>query len=239
MQNTTTLGLNRTGIQMSPVAGPEMIDAAREAPSRAVDTATDMLRIRQAYIEASDRIGSVPVPGTVSGVLLSGVQKMTGRNPEVLLDKLGERAAFERTGTRLYEALIAKCETVADNDIVRLSDLHRFHADEARHFTLIVDEIERLGGDPTAQTPCADTAGVASAGLLQVLTDPRTSVAQCLNAMLTAELTDHAGWELLIELARQAGQGGTADRFRSAFMQEEIHLATMREWLAQITLAEA
>jgi NAD(P)-dependent dehydrogenase (short-subunit alcohol dehydrogenase family) len=32
----------------------------------------------------------------------------------------------------------------------------------------------------------------ASAGLMQVLTDPRTTLAQCLNTILTAELTDNA-----------------------------------------------
>jgi hypothetical protein len=31
-----------------------------------------------------------------------------GKEPIVFLDKLGERAAFERSGTRLYETLIAK-----------------------------------------------------------------------------------------------------------------------------------
>jgi hypothetical protein len=30
-------------------------------------------------------------------------------------------------------------------------------------------------------------------GIIQVLTDPRTSMAQCLQAILTAELTDNAG----------------------------------------------
>lgn len=34
--------------------------------------------------------------------------KMTGTRPEVLVDKLGERLAFKRTSTRLYEAMLMK-----------------------------------------------------------------------------------------------------------------------------------
>ena len=65
--------------------------------------------------------------------------------------------------------------------------------------------MERLGGDPTAQTPCADVTAVASAGLLQAVRDPRTSVTQSLQALLTAELVDNASWELLYTLAREHG----------------------------------
>ena len=45
-------------------------------------------------------------------------------------------------------------------------------------------------------------------GIMQVLTDPRSSLAQCLQVMLTAELTDNDGWELLIKLADNLGYEG-------------------------------
>jgi hypothetical protein len=91
--------------------------------------------------------------------------------------------------------------------------------------------MQELGGDPTAQTPCADVTGTASIGLLQVVTDPRTTLAQSLNAVLTAELTDNAGWELLSELAELAGQSQLSERFAEALAVEEQHLETVREWL--------
>jgi hypothetical protein len=37
-------------------------------------------------------------------------------------------------------------------------------------------------------------------GLMQVLTDPKTSVAQALHAILVAEMPDNVAWEELIEL---------------------------------------
>ena len=61
------------------------------------------------------------------------------------------------------------------------------------YFQLVCEAIEQLGGDPTAMTPCADLVGVQSMGLWQSVSDPRTTLAQCLNTMLVAELADHAG----------------------------------------------
>ena len=55
-----------------------------------------------------DPIGTVPLPGTVKGMAKTSVQKVMGRHPEVLIDALGDRLAFERTGTRLYDAFLGK-----------------------------------------------------------------------------------------------------------------------------------
>jgi hypothetical protein len=38
----------------------------------------------------------------------AAAKAMKGEKPTLLLDKLGERLAFERSGTRLYEALVSK-----------------------------------------------------------------------------------------------------------------------------------
>jgi len=98
--------------------------------------------------------------------------------------------------------------------------------------------VTSLGGDPTAQTPCADVAGTASAGLLQVVTDPRTTLAQSLSAVLTAELTDNAGWELLSELADKVGQKDMAEQFTKALEAEHKHLAVVRNWVESLVMNE-
>jgi len=48
---------------------------------------------------------------------------------------------------------------------------------------MINNAITEIGGDPTVQSPCADVVGVTSLGIMRVLTDPRSSLAQCLQAM--------------------------------------------------------
>jgi hypothetical protein len=99
--------------------------------------------------------------------------------------------------------------------------------------------MQALGGDPTAMTPCADIAGVSATGFLQVITDPRTTMAQALNTMLAVELADNAGWELLIELAQASGHKEMAEGFAVAQTAEERHLAHVKTWLKGAVLGEA
>jgi bacterioferritin (cytochrome b1) len=240
MESETKIGKNRTGLDMSPLDSGEMLQgSARTVPTSEGDEGT-AAAIRADYIRESDRIGSVPPPGTIKGVLQTGLQAITGNRPQVLLDKLGERLAFERSGTRLYEALITKCLASGDqNGIIDMDTLAQIHDEEAQHFELVRQAIEQMGADPTAQTPCADLTGVESLGLIQALNDPRTTVTQGLHTILIAELVDNAGWELLIDLAQGAGQTQLAEQFAGALAEEQQHLETVRSWVQQASLAEA
>ena len=239
MQNATHMGMNRTGAKMSPIDVSRMQEAALNAPETELD-GTSAATMRGEAIAEADRVGSVPLPGTVRGVVTTGISKLKGEKPEVLIDKLGERLAFERSGTRLYEALIAKCEQTPDEGLVPpLVELRRIHDEEAQHFRLLAEVLESLGADPTAQTPSADVSAVMSQGLLQVVADPRTTIPQCLNAILVAELTDNASWELLLQLADDGGHDALAERLRGALAEEEQHLLSVKQWLAAALASEA
>jgi rubrerythrin len=222
--------MNRTGIQMSPLDTKAMLDPGPAARGEEGDESA-LIEMRSVYIANSDSLGSIPLPATVSGALNMAVQALKGDSPQILLDKLGERLAFERTGTRLYDALITKCEVMLDGDIsMTLGDLEQIRADEARHFLLVSDAIESLGGDPTSQTPSADLAGVESMGLVQVLNDPRTTIAQSLHAIVTAELSDKAGWETLVALADEHELSEMVTDFTQALNDEREHLALVQTW---------
>ncbi|MDB5967110.1 MAG: hypothetical protein JWQ72_3610 [Polaromonas sp.] len=254
----TTLGMNRTGSAVSPEGTKAMTDATNEfAPPGPIDTEASKAE-RIVYITESDTIGSIPPPPTVKGMLKSGVAKLTGSNPSVFMDKIGERIAFERTATRLYGVLMTKYEALsqADSDIlpaaanvVRREDgmtidslrgeapaqtLERIRSEELAHFHMLCEAMLHLGGDPTAQTPCADVAGTTALGIMQVITDPRTTLAQSFQAILMAELTDNAGWELLIQLAEDAGENDLTGRFLGALSQEQEHLLTIKSWLTAL-----
>jgi len=238
----TATGPNRTGIAQAPQQVKLMLDAVDElSPPSSIST----LRIdteRQTYITEADSVGSIPP------TLKSKASKARGAGAEtmsLLLDKLGERIAFERTGTRLYDALITKYLALsnvqngsADAAMVEegLASLRKIRADELGHFLMLSECVRSLGGDPTAQTPCADVTATASMGLMQVVTDPRTTLAQSLSAILTAELTDNAGWELLSELAEKSGQPELAARFDEALATEAEHLETVRTWLQSLLM---
>ena len=227
---------NRTGMQSSPDMAEEIIEGANNATPSSEGGAEDIAEYRGEYIAEGFPIGSMPMmPASEEGEADEDTVGMA-----VFLDKLSERLAFERTGVRLYEALLNKCQTLGESAPgPTLEDIEHIGSEELQHFLLINNAITEIGGDPTVQSPSADVVGVASMGLLQVLTDPRSSLAQCLQAMLTAELTDNDGWQLLIKLADNLGFEDMKEEFETALANEEEHLVNVRNWLSECVLDSA
>lgn len=224
---------NRTGIQTAPELAEELIEGANNAAPSSEGGSEDLAQYRAEYISEGFPIGSLPtVP--VSEVEDADEDEIA---MAVFLDKLSERLAFERMGVRLYEALYNKCETLGETvPGPTLEEIQRIGRDELEHLLMVNRTITELGGDPTVESPCADVAGVTSLGIMQVLTDPRTSVTQCLQAMLTAELTDNDGWRLLIQLADNFGFDEVKTEFESALANEVVHLQNVRTWLAECVM---
>lgn len=239
MEKSTVLGTNRTGIDMSPVDSKEMIAFANATTPSSAGDERAIAEMRGRYMAEAGVLGSIPPPGTLKGIASTAIHKLTGKNPEAFIDKLGGRVAFERTGVRLYDALIARCSTLPEvTSIVPLDLLWRFRNEELQHFQLAAEAMRSIGADPTAQSPCADADGVTGTGLIQVFTDPRTSITQCLEALLIGELTDNAAWQLLIEFAEKMGMDEMAQSFRVPLRQEEIHLAHVGSWHKQMVLRD-
>ena len=152
-------------------------------------------------------MGSVSLPAGVKGKVQTAVKAVMGEQPTLFMDKLGERLAFERSGTRLYEALISKYDAFGSfAGGPNKADLEHICEEEYRHFMMLQAAIEQRGGDPTAVTPAANLSATASQGIPQVIVDPRTTLLQSLEAVLIAELFDNVCWETLVELAQQAGE---------------------------------
>jgi rubrerythrin len=221
MHTQTEVGMNHTGMLVAD-DGEKMLENINLTKPPSGDE-TDLAKIRTQYAKEAEPLGTSPEPQQ------SGLAA-------VLMDKLGERLAFERSGTRLYDALIAKCR--ADRSAaLPLKELQHIRDEEATHFALVGAAIASLGGDPTAQTPGADVAGVEGMGLMQVLTDPKTTVAQALHAILVAEMTDNAAWEELMELTEEAGNDDLVARFAKASEEEAEHLEKVQGWYKAATLA--
>lgn len=224
--------VNRTGMALSPKHAKELVEGARHTkPSMAGDE-KGIATVRAAYARDAEPIGSIPPPATPKGMAKTAMKALTGEHASVLLDKMGARLAFERTGTRLYEVLIGKIETLGGFDggpsIDRLTQILR---EEQQHFELLEHAMESMGGDPTAVTPSADVEATLSSGVPKVLTDARTDVHQSLEAILLAELADNDGWSMLRDLARSMGQDELARDFDKALKEEEEHLRDVRAWV--------
>lgn len=231
MDKETKLGMNRTGIDASPIDAKKMIEGIEKLSPPLKGSQEELAENRKLYISESGPSGSVPVPGTIKGVVKAGMQKLKGNSPTILIDKLGERLAFERTGVRIYDALISKHE----GTIVPLERLKHFRDEEHEHFMKVAEVMRRLGADPTADTPCANVSFVASSGIPKVVTEPRMNFLQSLEAVLIAELSDNAGWEMLIGLCEDAGLTTEAEEFRECLKAEQEHLTEVRGWVEQLT----
>jgi rubrerythrin len=229
----TDLGPNRTGLQAAPLQAKEMLentDAVAADPQGATAVAMERAELSR----DAPPIGTMPVPGNLKGMAKTALKALQGEKATVFLDKLGERLAFERTGVRLYDAVLAKVPASSTaGGTLAIENLRRIRDEELEHMHLVKEAIEQLGGDPTAETPCADVMGVASSGLVKAVTDPRTTLTQCLDALLTAELTDNDGWKFLISMAEALGQDDLAERFTTALANEDNHLLWVRKWVTE------
>ena len=225
---------NRTGISSSPLA-----DEMRENVAFNPHGSSEEFRaFRGRLLREGGPVGTLPRPASVGSAARHAVEAIQGQRPLVLLDKLGERIAFERTGTRLYETMLAKHDldgSFADGPSAE--QLRAIRDEELEHFHTLVGIVERLGGDPTAVTPSADIAAVASTGVLQVAADSRIAFAESLDALLIAELVDVEGWKTLVALAHEIEDEELKGFATRAEEEEAHHLARVRAWIRARTLA--
>jgi rubrerythrin len=241
MHKPTDIGANRTGIKTSPIDSKRTIQGAAEAagPLTGLDgAAIEAERIR--WSRDAYPVGTVPPPGSLKGVIKSAIEAIEGHKVTVFIDKLGERLAFERTGSRLYDALLAKLEAadIHEGGPTR-EEIEKIRDDERQHYAIVRAAIEQCGADPTAMTPCADVVAVSSIGWIHALSDPRTTLTQCLDVILSAEATDCEGWTLLAQLADELGFDDLAMQFNEALQVEEEHAATVRTWVLTRLLGES
>jgi rubrerythrin len=226
--------LNRTGVTLSPELARALIEAARATPPSSDGDAEAIAAVRIEYSKAGQPTGSMPPE-------LGAVRARNGaqRGIPVFLDKLGERLAFERSGVRLYDALLSKFDAFGTwKGGPSRGDLEEIRSEELEHFTMLAKTMAQVGGDPTAVTPSANLQAVASKGLPAVLVDPRTNLRESLEAVLVAELVDNDCWENLSDLALAMGEEELANAFRHALDHERDHLRRVRGWLG-IALSQA
>jgi bacterioferritin (cytochrome b1) len=237
MEESTRLGHNRTGIAASPLH--DELVAGDTVQSLDQPEAMLLAEVRREYVNDADALGTIPAPRSMKGMAKAGAGALKGNRVHAFIDKVAERLAFERGGTRIYDALLVKVSALAQGTSVTLERVKQIRNQEAEHARLLEETIVTLGADPTAQTPGADVVGVQAMGLMQAMADPRTTLAQSLNTALAAELIDVASWDLLARLARAMGHDELARRFDAALAHENEHLATVGGWVEELAMAEA
>src|ERR1051325_9897219 len=139
---------NRTGMQTSPELAEELIEGASSATPSSDGGPEEIAEYRGESIAEGFHVCSMPtMPASEEGEADEDEAGMA-----VLLDKLSERLAFERTGTRLYEALLNKCEMLGEaTPAPTLEEIEQIGREELEHFLMLNRTITAIGGDPTVQ----------------------------------------------------------------------------------------
>src|SRR4051812_12061595 len=107
MKDPTEIRRNRTGIAAAPERSRELVeDAEQLTPVQAPLDSLALDLVRASYILEAEPAGTMPKPATLLEAAKSALESLRGKNAAVLLDALGARLAFERTGVRIYEALL-------------------------------------------------------------------------------------------------------------------------------------
>ena len=153
---------------------------------------------------------------------------MAHRNNDVLVDKLCERLAVETGGVDIYQAAIAKL-----NDPTVVGRLKHFMQEEAKHRDLLAAYLDRLGVEER-QTPSARLAKHEGDAYLKLIAEAQTP-AQLLNILLTVELMDENGWEMIINLGRDIHDDEMVRTLNVALKDEKEHLRGVRGMLAKMT----
>ncbi len=148
---------------------------------------------------------------------------LSAHDPAKLLDLLAARLAFERVAGGLYEAILGKLRAVEAPALDRLIAILQQQCDEEReHARWLEAQIAMLGGETRD--------GRAIDIVLANDQDP----AQLFHALLAAELADTAGWDLLVQLADQAGDHDAKDALEMRLHQEQRHLALVRRIVTRL-----
>jgi len=158
----------------------------------------------------------------------ASMKDLCAKNRDKVIDLLNERLTFERAGVKLYDAILANMRTAKAADVARMLPAMQEHRDqEKEHEEWLEAQIRAAGGDAHAKTEMGELIKAESSGVEQVVTRDKDLVHQ-MHALLTAELVDNAGWELLLELADDADDAVARREFRKRLHQEEEHLIFVR-----------
>lgn len=158
------------------------------------------------------------------------MEKLASKNAALVIDVLCGRLAFERTGVQLYDTVIQKIERSGEPRYHALLDqLHHIRVEEKEHEEWLEEQIRALGGSAHETTSMSRLEMTEAKGVKDVIVDGHQRILDLLHALLTAELADNAGWDLLVKLADDAGDRRAKLEFAKRLAQEMQHLAFIRE----------
>lgn len=166
------------------------------------------------------------------------MEKLAKYDASKVIDVLNERLAFERAGVKLYDRVLEVVRASADENAQRmLEELQQHRDEEKEHEEWLEAQIRGLGGDAHAETEKSRLVTRESKGIEEVVLSD-AELPHLLHALLAAELVDNAGWDLLTQLADEAGDREAKREFKQRLHQEEDHLIFVRKAVEKLSISD-
>jgi rubrerythrin len=157
------------------------------------------------------------------------MKKLFEMNREKVIDVLTARLAYERAAVKLYDAILAKIRADGSGDAMRtLPRLSEYRDQEKEHEEWLEEQIRAVGGDAHGETEMSRLEETEASGVEKVVFEQDAHLSKMFHALLVAELGDNAGWDLLAQLAGEAGDHEAKRAFKKRLHQEEAHLLFVR-----------
>lgn len=155
------------------------------------------------------------------------MEKLGKANKDKVIDLLNERLAFERASVVLYDCILAKMDGDPTVDPMR-GQVHTHRDQEKEHEEWLEEQIRSMGGDAHSETERSKLVSEESEGIGKVI-ETDAALPHLFHALMSAELLDNSGWQLLLDLADCAGDDEAREQLRRRLHEEEEHLILMRE----------
>ena len=166
------------------------------------------------------------------------MEKLAEHNRAKAIDLLNERLAFERAGVRLYDRILEVVRSSGDQNVQRmLNELQEHRNEEKEHEEWLEAQIRTLGGDAHSETEMSQLVTRESKGIEDVVMSD-AKLPHLFHALLAAELVDNAGWDLLVEVADEAGDHAAKREFKKRLHEEEDHLLLVRKAMEKFSFQE-
>jgi ferritin-like metal-binding protein YciE len=109
-----------------------------------------------------------------------------------------------------------------------LDEMQEHRDEEKEHEEWLEAQIRDLGGDAHGETDKSRLITRESKGIEEVVMSD-AQLPHLFHALLAAELVDNAGWDLLVQLADEAGDHRAKREFKKRLHEEEDHLLFVRK----------
>jgi bacterioferritin (cytochrome b1) len=155
-----------------------------------------------------------------------------------VIDALNERLAFERAGVKLYDRILGVMRAASDGNFARmLPEMEQHRTEEKEHEEWLEAQIRALGGDAHGETERSRLVTRESKGIEEVVMSD-AELPHLFHALLAAELVDNAGWDLLVQIADEAGDRTAKREFKKRLHEEEDHLLFIRKAVERLSFRD-